>query len=340
MSSRRLPVYLLLDCSESMAGTGIEEINRGMQTLVGELRKNPMALESACLSVISFSRYARQIIPLTELMAFQVPTLSVRPGTAFGNAIQLLVQCMNREVVKTTPTQKGDYKPLVFLFTDGQPTDDWQSAVNALRSANQPKIANIYAIGCGPDVDTDILREVTDIVFRMDGMSTDAWRKVFVWLSASVSSASIKLNSGDGQSPIDMPSLPASLEYVPPGSASYHDPSPRQVFLQAMCQRHGKPYLMRFARQGSARTYTAICSHKLDSLDDDDSDALPPINSSLLDGCPSCPYCENEIAATCPCGAVFSADPSHRGETTCPKCHVELSFRGSGGNFDVRRSSG
>jgi len=339
MASRRLPVYLLLDCSESMAGTGIDEINRGIQSIVAELRKSPMALETAYLSVITFSRYAKQVIPLTELSLFQPPKLAVRPGTAFGTAVQLLLQCMKKEVVKTTPTTKGDYKPLVFLFTDGQPTDDWEPAVAALRAANQPKIANIYAIGCGPDVDTNVLREVTDIVFRMDGMSPDAWRKVFVWLSASISSASVKLTSGDGVSPVEMPSLPSGLEYVPPGSVSYHDPEPHQVFLQAVCQKSGDPYLMRFARQGSRGPYTAICSHRLDATQSEDDDVLPPINSSMLDGCPGCPYCENQIAATCPCGAVFCADPNHKGPTTCPKCHASLGFGGSG-SFDIRRSSG
>ena len=47
MSMRRLPVYLLLDCSESMAGPAIEAVEQGVQTLVGELRGNPLALETA-----------------------------------------------------------------------------------------------------------------------------------------------------------------------------------------------------------------------------------------------------------------------------------------------------
>ena len=41
MSMRRLPVYLLLDCSESMAGPAIEAVEQGVQALVGELRSNP-----------------------------------------------------------------------------------------------------------------------------------------------------------------------------------------------------------------------------------------------------------------------------------------------------------
>lgn len=339
MASRRLPVYLLLDCSESMAGTGIEEINRGIQTIVAELRKNPMALETAYLSVITFSRYAKQEIPLTELMMFQPPRLSVRPGTAFGTAVTLLLKCIQKEVVKTSLTTKGDYKPLVFLFTDGQPTDNWEPAVAALQTANNPKIANIYAVGCGPDVDTSVLHQVTDIVFKMDGMSQDAWRKVFVWMSASVSVASVKLTSGDGVAPIEMPSLPPGLEYVPPGSVTYHDPVPQQVFLQAMCQRTRQPYLMRFARQGSRNTYTAICSHKLDEYSTGDDDVLPPINSEQLDGCPACPYCENDIAGTCPCGAIFCADHKQTGPITCPKCRVTLGFGGSG-SFDISRTTG
>src|SRR3954463_13936238 len=65
MSDRRLPVYLVIDCSESMAGPAIEAVNRGLQMLVGELRGNPLALESAYLSVITFARHARQDVPLT-----------------------------------------------------------------------------------------------------------------------------------------------------------------------------------------------------------------------------------------------------------------------------------
>ncbi len=337
--SRRLPVYILADCSESMAGTGIDEINRGISTLVAEMRKNPMAMETVCISLISFSRVARQVVPLTDVLSFEPPKLSVRPGTAIGAAIVLLLKCMQKEVVKSSPTVRGDFKPLVFLFTDGQPTDDWQSAVNAFRQANNPKIANLYAIGCGPDVDTSVLRQISDIVLNMSTMDSDAWKRVFVWLSASVSSASVKLGSGNDKSPIDMPSLPDGLDFVSPNAEVRPEGGQRQVFLQAICRKNRRPYLMRFARQGRGGTYTAICSHPLENLEDGDSDALPPVNSSMLDGVPECPHCHNQIAAVCPCGAIFCDSPTNDSPVVCPKCSAELSFGGNG-NFDIQRSQG
>lgn len=338
--TRRLPVYILADCSESMAGPGIDEINRGIKTIVSTLQSNPMALETVHLSLITFSRYAKQVVPLTEILSFQAPHLSVRPGTALGAATQLLLQCMQREVVKASPVTKGDYKPLVFLFTDGQPTDDWKSAVAMFKKANSPKVANVYAIGCGPDVDTSILRELTDIVLNMNNMSPDAWQKVFVWLSASVSSASVKLGAGDGTSPISMPELPTELSFVDPNSEIRPEGGPRQVFLQVICRSSKRPYLMRFARKGSRGKYSAICSHAIDSIEEGDGDHLPPINSNLLDGVPACPHCGNQIAAVCPCGAIFCDSPMNRSPVTCPKCYSTLGFDQGGGSFSVQRSQG
>jgi len=335
---RRLPVYLLLDCSESMAGPAIEAVARGVQILHNELKTNPLAIESAYLSVITFSRYAKQVVPLTEVLKFQAPPLSVRTGSALGSALQLLMACMKREVVRTTPTTKGDYKPLVFLLTDGQPTDDWEAAAEALRKANNPKIANIYAVGCGPDVDAENLRQITDIVLLMSDLSPEGFKKFFVWLSASVQTASARLESSGGQA-IDMPPLPADLQ-VAPQSQGYRDPAPRQVFLQARCQRTKRPYLMRFALRPHDGRYEAIAAHPLEVVEDDSSDYLQAINSSMLDGCPNCPYCESSAAGKCECGALFCSNPHSRAPVVCPSCNAQLSMGPSGGSFDINRSQG
>jgi uncharacterized protein YegL len=339
MSMRRLPVYLLLDCSESMAGPAIEAVESGVQTLIGELRNNPLALETAYLSVITFAKQAKQVVPLTELIQFQPPKLSIRTGTSLGAALRLLLDCLRREVVRTTETTKGDYKPLVFLLTDGQPTDQWEQAAETVRRANNPRIANIYAIGCGPDVDTDVLRSVTDIVLSMPDMSPESFKKFFVWLSASVQTASTRLGEGGGDRPVEAPPLPDELEMAPERSRFGEDDSPRQVFLQARCSKQRKPYLMRFARRPYDGAYEAIAAHVLEVIEPGDADLLPPISSSQLDGCPACPYCGNPAAGMCPCGALFCNDPQRRGPVTCPACDTQLTA-GRGGPFDIKRSMG
>jgi uncharacterized protein YegL len=48
--ARRLPVYLLLDTSGSMAGAPIVAVNNGVGLLYRELMNNPNALETVWLS--------------------------------------------------------------------------------------------------------------------------------------------------------------------------------------------------------------------------------------------------------------------------------------------------
>jgi uncharacterized protein YegL len=339
MSQRRLPVYLLLDCSESMAGGAIEQVALGVRTLVAELCSNPLALETVYLSVITFAREAKQVVPLTELLHFKPPPLAVRTGTALGAALRLLQECLKRDVVRSTPTTKGDYKPLVFLLTDGQPTDDWEAAADALRSPNSPRVANVYAVGCGPDVDLDVLRAVTDIVIQMDELTPEAFRKCFVWLSASVQSASTGLGEGQLNDQYGVPPLPSDVLKRAPESSGPKDPTPRQVFLHARCSRSKRPYLMRFARRPYDGRYEAIAAHPLEVLEEGDAELLPPINTALLDGCPSCPYCENPLIIACPCGALFCGTPDVRGPVPCPACHAQL-VPGRGGDFDIKRAQG
>ncbi len=340
MLTRRLPVYLLLDCSESMAGEAIDQVNRGVQAMVEELRRDPSALETVSLSVITFSRYARQEMPLTELTQFQPPRLTVRPGTALGNALQLLINSISKEVRKTSATQKGDYRPIVFLFSDGQPTDEYQSLARQLRSA-KPSLANIYAIGCGPDVDTDVLKSFTDIVLNMKNMTPEGWRKTFVWLTASVQSTSIAVERGGEGKPMALPGLPSdSLELVQ-HSTVRRDPRPRQAFLYSWCAKTRRPYLMRFMRDERGDMYRAVASHELEQVEEwSGEETTPSINTSMLYGIPACPYCPNEAIVMCDCGTLSCAPTDPHAVVTCPKCLQSGTMEASHGGFDIRGAEG
>lgn len=189
--ARRLPVYLLLDTSSSMTGEPIEAVKTGLQTLLSALRQDPYALETVHLSVITFDTAAKQAVPLTEVAAFQAPDIQASGVTALGAGLQLLSESIAREVTKGSGEQRGDWKPLVFLMTDGAPTDDWRRGKKALDNV---KIATLVACAAGPGAKKDVLQELTEAVVSLDTADSSTIKAFFQWVSASVSMSSQKID--------------------------------------------------------------------------------------------------------------------------------------------------
>ena len=187
---RRLPVYLLLDTSGSMTGEPIEAVKNGVQMMVHSLRQNPQAIETAFVSIITFDSEAKQLIPLTDLASFQMVDLKAAGTTALGAALSLLADKLKNEVTKTTLEQKGDWKPIVFIMTDGVPTDDWQVGFQKLKAVKKGLI-----VGCaaGNNADDKVLKEISDQVVRLSNTDADSISKFFQWVSASIATTSTKV---------------------------------------------------------------------------------------------------------------------------------------------------
>ena len=183
--TRRLPVYLLMDCSGSMAGEPIVAVNQGINMLLDELRGDPQALETAYLSVITFNNSAQQVVPLTSLPEFVLPQLDAGGQTALGEALQVLKDCVQNEVRQNTTEIKGDWRPLVFVLTDGYPTDKtvFEREVQDMSSL---KAANIIACAAGPKSDTSCLKQLTPNVLQMNIISPGELAKFFKWVSDSI----------------------------------------------------------------------------------------------------------------------------------------------------------
>ena len=343
MSERRLPVYILLDCSESMIGESIEAVQKGVESLIRQLRADPHALETASVSIITYHGTARQVVPLTDVSEVQIPKLSVHPGTSLGAALKLLRECIVREVRKTTAHHKGDYRPIVFLLTDGQPTDQWESVLAAIETLTHPKIANLYAIGCGEDVDFDVLHQLSDIVFKLRDLTPESLKKLFIWLTASVQSASMGIGGADDISEgIDLSKKPREIERVEPGSEPSHDGTPRQVFLKIHCSQVRRPYLARFRYNEVVRLYEPVSAHPLESsLEEGSRFEVPSINASLLMGCPPCPYCQNNGGVgLCSCENLMCLASGPTRKALCPCCLTQVTFQQGGDDFSLNQSLG
>jgi uncharacterized protein YegL len=211
VATRRLPVYLLLDVSGSMSGDPIEAVRQGMKSLLGELKGDPQALETVWISVITFGSTAQKPVPLTELIAAREPELAAGGSTAMGAALRLLTESIRQEARKTTAEQKGDWKPLVFLMTDGAPTDDWEGAADELKRAGT---GNVIALAAGANADAARLKRVTDTVLRMADLQPGAMQAFFKWVSSSVSATSVSVAQPAGAA-ITLPPPPPQITIVP-----------------------------------------------------------------------------------------------------------------------------
>ncbi|CAG68793.1 vWA domain-containing protein [Acinetobacter baylyi] len=184
---RRLPVYILLDTSGSMRGEPIHSVNVGLQSMLSALRQDPYALESVHLSIITFDLEAKVYLPLTPLDQVQLANIDVPSAgaTFMGAALELLAEQVAQHLQKSTDEVKGDWRPLLFVMTDGSPSDvyAYQQAIPVIQQLN---FASIVACAAGPKAKQEHLLQLTDKVVVLDTMDAASFAGFFKWVSASV----------------------------------------------------------------------------------------------------------------------------------------------------------
>jgi uncharacterized protein YegL len=356
---RRLPIFLLVDVSESMVGETLYKLEEGIGAVVTTLRKDPYALETAHLSVIVFSGKARTIIPLTELFAFHPPELPVGGGTALGAALEHLMNEIDRTVLSSTPDRKGDWRPIVFLLTDGVPTDDVSRAVERWNRSYRSRVS-LVAVSIGGGADHAALKRLTEDVIVFDDTAPDAFARFNRWIAMSIQSQSRSVSAGqDGKVSLAKTEegLLAPVERAG-GLAPFSGIDDRFAVFLGKCAKTRLPYVAKFERHlGRFETRDPALAKLLETRSYVLSAAVPvknsyfdlteegraaqTVSSDQLIGHPACPHCWARFGmAVCNCGGIHCLEG--QGERTCPWCgntgHYGAAAPGAG--FDIGRGRG
>jgi uncharacterized protein YegL len=349
---RKLPVFFLIDLSESMVGESIDMVRKGMEHLIRSLKKNPFALETVWIEIIGFAGRAKVIEPFEELPLFYPPNFPIGGGTSISNGLEFLMKEIDSNVKQSTADAKGDWKPLVYIFTDGQPTDNYSSVVSKWQSKYKNRCLTVMAT-LGDVVSSDFISSIADDALQLENSNEESFDSYFKWLTDSIVEGSVKVSEGieparnegelnKGLSKIDL----TKQETV---SSSVDD---NYSVLLGACQKTEEKYLIKYKKgietinndmNDFDKVYRLEGAYKLDYnqyKELSEQVETSKVDAKYLRGIPTCPHCGSKHAvAVCMCGGVFCVDMESQ-QQTCAWCGTTAQYGVADGDFNINRRQG
>lgn len=182
----RCACVLILDTSGSMSGEPIRQLNQGLALFRDELQRDTLASKRVEVALVEFGP-VRVVHDFVTPERFEAPTLEASSDTPMGAAIVKALTMLEERKAQYKQAALAQFRPWVFLITDGAPTDDWLEAARIVREGEKARKFSFFAVGVeGADMTT--LRQIsTRAPLQLKGL---AFRELFQWLSGSLSSVS------------------------------------------------------------------------------------------------------------------------------------------------------
>jgi uncharacterized protein YegL len=194
--SRTMVLFFIADTSSSMEGKKIGALNEAINNVIPEIKDISSSSADATIKIaaLKFSTDAEWIYPAPiEAESFKWRYLDADGWTDLGAACKLLNEKLSR-TDGFMAAAGGAYAPVIFLLSDGEPTDNYVDSLNELKKNNWFKHGIKIAIAIGDDANTSVLAEFTGSIERVFKVHTpDALRKLIRFVS--VTSSTIGSNS-------------------------------------------------------------------------------------------------------------------------------------------------
>ena len=202
VSKKSLVIFFLIDTSGSMRGTKMGELNTVMEELIPEIRRVGEADTDVKLAVLTFSSsviwmYSEPI----SIEDFEWTRLRADGVTCMGAAFKELSLRMSRNGFLNSPSLS--FAPVMFLMTDGYPSDDYKAGLKALEGTSWYKFGLKAALGIGNEANDDMLAEFTGtrdtVVHAYSGGQLAQMIKIVAVTASQIGSKSMTLSDETNQ---------------------------------------------------------------------------------------------------------------------------------------------
>lgn len=159
--AKPLPVILLLDTSGSMTiDDNIGTLNNAVREMLRDFQKAANSEASISVAIITFGKTTGLYQPLVDVSEIDVNGINLEAYgmTPMGEAISTAKKLIeDREIIPSRA-----YRPTIVLVSDGEPTDNWQSSLEALMNEGRSSKCYRMAMGIGVEHGTpayNVLRQ-------------------------------------------------------------------------------------------------------------------------------------------------------------------------------------
>ena len=153
-----MTLFYVIDTSGSMQGSKIGQVESALEEVMQTLQEISDESDDAeiKIAVLEFSTGARWITPEpVSPEGYRFKSFEACGVTDMGAAFKELDKKLSRN--EFLQTAAGAYPPVILLFGDGGPTDNWEGGLASLQSNNWFKRAIKIAFAIGEDADKGVL---------------------------------------------------------------------------------------------------------------------------------------------------------------------------------------
>jgi uncharacterized protein YegL len=171
--AKGMPTYVVLDISGSMkAYEGL--LNSTLAKIINTLYSSPRISEFIHLSIITFSTTPHVVLGMRGISQLTaLPTVECRGVTNFAPMFELLRDRIELDIPTLTGSGVKALRPVVFLLTDGTPSDRpperWSAALQELRDPAWRLHPHVITYGFGEAVEFVLKQMSTLAAYIADG---------------------------------------------------------------------------------------------------------------------------------------------------------------------------